>query len=104
MPLDILDIICINKSMQRIHLWVSGVVQGVGFRYFSVRKAREVGISGWVRNTRDGKVEIVAEGEEWQLKEFTENVKIGPSSSNVRGVDVKKEKYKNEFEGFEVKF
>ena len=90
--------------MKRIHVWVSGVVQGVGFRYFTVRQARELEVSGWVRNTHDGKVEIVAEGEEWQLKDFTEQVKIGPSHSSVRGIEVKEEEYKNEFNGFEVRF
>ena len=104
MPLDILNIIHIHKNMHRIHIWVGGVVQGVGFRYFTVRQARETRISGWVRNTPDGGVEIVAEGEEWQLKEFAESVKVGPSHSTVRGIEVKEEEYKNEFDGFEVRF
>ncbi|MEJ2567953.1 MAG: acylphosphatase [candidate division WOR-3 bacterium] len=90
--------------MQRIHIWVSGVVVGVGFRYFTVRKAREFGVSGWVRNTPDGKVEVVAEGEKWQLKELTGSLKVGPSSSSVSGIDAEEEKYQNEFDGFEVRF
>jgi acylphosphatase len=102
--LDILIIIYINKDMQRIHMWVSGVVQGVGFRYFTVRKARELGVSGWVRNTPDGRVEIVAEGENWQLENLVESVNTGPSSSSVSRVDVEEEKYQKEFNGFEVRF
>lgn len=90
--------------MQRIHIWVKGVVQGVGFRYFTIRKARESDISGWVRNTIDGGVEIVAEGEEWQLKDFIENVKLGPSHSTVTGVEIEEEEYRDEFKGFEVRF
>jgi acylphosphatase len=90
--------------MQRIHVWVSGVVQGVGFRYFTVRQARELGISGWVRNTPDGKVEIVAEGEKWQLEEFAKSLKVGPAHSSVTGIEVTEEKYQNEFEKFEVRF
>ena len=90
--------------MLRIHIWISGVVQGVGFRYFTVRKARELGVLGWVRNTPDGTVEIVAEGEKWQLEEFTKNVKTGPSLSSVTGIEVKEEEYQDEFEGFEVRF
>jgi len=90
--------------MQRIHIWVKGVVQGVGFRFFTVREARGLGISGWVRNTPDGSVEIAAEGEEWQLKEFTGSVKVGPSHSSVTGIEVKEEEYQNEFNGFEVRF
>jgi acylphosphatase len=103
-PLDIPNIIRIHKNMQRIHIRIRGIVQGVGFRYFTVRKARESGISGWVRNTPDGGVEIVAEGEKWQLEEFTKNVKIGPSLSSVTGMEVKEEEYQDEFEGFEVRF
>jgi len=103
-PLDILVIICINKNMQRIHIWVSGVVQGVGFRYFAVRKGRELGVTGWVKNTPDGKVEVVAEGVEWQLEELTGDLKVGPSSSSVSGIEVEEEKYQNEFDEFEVRF
>jgi len=90
--------------MQRIHIWVKGVVQGVGFRFFTVRQARELSISGWVRNTVDGGVEIAAEGEEWKLKEFAASVKVGPSHSTVTGIEVKEEEYQNEFNGFEVRF
>jgi acylphosphatase len=104
MPLDILNIININKNMHRIHIWVRGVVQGVGFRYFTIRLARELGVTGWVRNTPDGGVEIVAEGEEWKLKEFAKSVKIGPSHSTVTGTEEREEEYQNEFDGFEVRF
>lgn len=90
--------------MNRIHIWISGVVQGVGFRFFAVRQARELGVSGWVRNTPDGRVEIVAEGEKWQLEEFAKNVKTGPSHSAVTGIEIKEEEFQNEFEGFEVRF
>jgi acylphosphatase len=90
--------------VNRIHIWISGVVQGVCFRYFTVRQARELGVSGWVRNTPDGRVEIVAEGEEWQLEEFAKSVKMGPLHSTVTGTEIKEEKFKDEFEGFEVRF
>ena len=90
--------------MERIHVWVKGMVQGVGFRYFTIRKARELGVTGWVRNSADGGVEIVAEGEKWKLKEFTESVKMGPSHAAVTALEVKEEEYKNEFKEFEVRF
>jgi acylphosphatase len=90
--------------MERIHVWVKGMVQGVGFRYFTIREARESGVTGWVRNSADGGVEIVAEGEKWKLKEFTESVKMGPSHATVTALEVKEEKYKNEFKDFEVRF
>jgi acylphosphatase len=102
--LDISILKHIHKNMRRIHIWVKGIVQGVGFRYFAIRKAREVGVTGWVKNSPDGGVEIVAEGEKWQLEEFTEIVKIGPSHSTITAVEIKEEEYKNEFKGFEVRF
>ncbi|MCL6553967.1 MAG: acylphosphatase [Firmicutes bacterium] len=46
----------------RAHVWVRGRVQGVGFRFFVARHARELGLAGWVRNLPDGRVELVAEG------------------------------------------
>ena len=49
--------------MKRAHLWISGIVQGVFFRYSTSRKAVELGVSGWVRNCQDGRVETVIEGE-----------------------------------------
>lgn len=50
--------------MERIHLWVSGIVQGVAFRYYTAHKARELGLTAWVKNLRHGRVAIVAEGPE----------------------------------------
>jgi len=90
--------------MKRIHLWVSGVVQGVAFRYYTIRKARELSVVGWVKNLCDGRVEAIAEGGEWQLKELTKAMRIGPPSATVIGVEIKEEEYKNEFNQFEVRF
>lgn len=90
--------------MKKIHILVSGIVQGVAFRYFAVRKANELGITGWVKNLFNGKVEIIAEGENWQLKDFVKDIKIGPPSATVIGIEVKEEEFKNEFDSFEVRF
>lgn len=90
--------------MKRIHVWISGVVQGVGFRYFTTRNARELQVKGWVKNLPNGKVEVVAEGEKWRIKDFLDNLKVGPYSASVSGVEVKEEEYKGEFEKFEVRF
>ena len=65
-------------------LVISGRVQGVGFRYFARQKAQELNISGWVRNTPDGNLEIEAEGESLDLAAFTEWMKIGPSRAVIR--------------------
>lgn len=66
---------------------VSGVVQGVGFRYFVLRQAERVGVVGWVRNLPDGRVEVVAGGESDQLSELEKALWTGPSRSRVTGVE-----------------
>lgn len=58
--------------LKRAHITVFGRVQGVSYRYFTVKKAEELKINGWVRNSKDGTVEIMAEGEEKDLKILTE--------------------------------
>jgi acylphosphatase len=70
--------------LKSIYLVISGRVQGVGFRYFARQKAHELNISGWVKNTPDGKLEIEAEGELQNLETFIEWMKIGPSRAVIR--------------------
>jgi acylphosphatase len=72
----------------RCHLWVSGVVQGVGFRFFTERVARRLGLSGVVRNLPDGRVEIVAEGPRAALDQLIAEVRRGPVGAVVTGVRV----------------
>lgn len=65
---------------------VYGRVQGVGFRYFTWKGAERIGIKGTVRNCIDGSVEIVAEGNEEQLQDFYNWLKIGPRTASVERV------------------
>jgi len=67
---------------------VQGRVQGVGFRYFAVRAARELGVSGWVRNLPDGTVETMAEGESAAVERYIERLRQGPVASRVDRVIV----------------
>lgn len=67
---------------------IYGVVQGVGFRYFTLRKAREYGVNGYVRNMPDGSVEAYAIGDRGILDQFLADLKKGPSGSAVDRVDV----------------
>ena len=62
---------------------VSGSVQGVGFRFFAERAAREAGVTGWVRNRPDGTVETVVEGEETAVTRYLERLRRGPGGSRV---------------------
>lgn len=68
---------------------ISGRVQGVGFRYFVLLAARELGITGWVRNLADGSVEVQAQGDESQLDSLESRLRSGPPRSDVRSVDVR---------------
>lgn len=73
--------------MQQLHIHIAGRVQGVFFRAHAKREADRVGITGWVCNTDNGGVEVVAQGEESKLAEFLDWCRRGPDSAEV--VDVK---------------
>jgi acylphosphatase len=75
-----------EKKRFLLSLVVSGRVQGVGFRYFTLQRARAHGVTGWVKNRYDGKVEIEAEGPRGRLLLFLEDVRNGPASSRVTHV------------------
>lgn len=90
--------------MKAVHLKISGLVQGVGFRYFVVRKANSLGLVGFVKNMYEGDVEILAEGDEGMLQQLIEEVKVGPISSDVRDVKVEWMEATGEFSGFDVRF
>lgn len=72
----------------RVHAFVAGVVQGVGFRYFVAREARRLGLAGFVRNLPDGRVEVVAEGERAALERLVAALRTGPPSAEVQDVRV----------------
>jgi acylphosphatase len=87
----------------RTKIKVQGVVQGVGYRFFVIRKARDYRIFGYVRNLPDGNVEIVAEGEKGLLMDFIEDLRIGPEAATVTAVNVEWFDRPREFEDFEIK-
>jgi acylphosphatase len=86
----------------RIHAFVSGLVQGVNFRYYTKKFAEGLGIGGWVRNLNDGRVEVLAEGSEVRIKHFLDFLRKGPPGSKVINVEVKEEEYKGEFKFFDI--
>jgi len=91
-------------SKTRTHVFVSGFVQGVGFRFFTILNARKLGVSGFVKNLRDGRVEVVAEGEPEDVKALLKCLKGGPPGANVTRVEVNWEKYVGKFSNFNVEF
>ena len=87
-----------------VHVIISGRVQGVWFRSDTKQKAEQLGITGWVRNTIDGDVEAIFEGEEDLVKEMIDWCHRGPPSAQVEHVEVKNQDTTNGFEGFSIKY
>ena len=86
----------------RAHVLVSGRVQGVSFRDATRSQAEQLGLNGWVRNTQDGQVEAVVEGDSDTVQQMIEWCKSGPSSADVEDVSVENEQPEN-ISGFEVR-
>ena len=72
---------------QAVRLSIRGRVQGVGYRWWAIREARRLGLDGWVRNRRDGSVELLAVGSEAAIETFIEACRRGPAAATVTGVD-----------------
>jgi acylphosphatase len=70
----------------RLHAFIRGLVQGVGFRYFVLEEAHALGLVGWVRNLHDRRVEVLAEGERSRLEGLLRRLEAGPRGSRVQGV------------------
>lgn len=90
--------------MIRARIVISGFVQGVGFRYFLKQKADELGIVGWVRNTDEGAVEAVLEGDEANVNTIVDACREGPPPASVKNVMVAETKQKEELKGFEIRY
>jgi len=86
----------------RAHVFISGRVQGVFFRANARREALRLGVKGWVRNLRDGRVEAVIEGEEDKVKMMVEWCKRGPPGAIVSKVEIFWEPYKGEYKSFDI--
>ena len=90
--------------MVQYEITISGKVQGVGYRYFAVRKATEMGITGWVKNSVDSSVIIVAQGIEEEIKTFIDYLHIGPTRSRVDQISKVKFNTLSNFDTFSVKY
>lgn len=86
----------------RAHIFVSGRVQGVFFRDHAQRWARSLGLTGWVKNLWDGRVELLTEGEQEDIEKLIARLKQGPPVAQVENVDVTWEEYKDEFSDFRI--
>ncbi len=89
---------------KRANIKISGEVQGVTFRWFIERTARNLGLTGWVKNHEDGSVEVVAEGEKEKLDQLIKACGRGPSWAQVADLESNWQRYKGEFEDFKIIF
>jgi len=86
----------------RVHVIITGKVQGVCFRITTKQEADKYGVTGWVRNRIDGSVEAVFEGEKERVNSVLEWCWDGPSMARVNKVATRSEDHKNEFHNFQV--
>ena len=88
----------------RKHVYLSGKVQGVGFRAFTKRTAHGLGINGWVKNLADGRVEAVFSGAKEKVAKILEEVQKGPSFARVDNIEIEDETYQGEYNNFQVRY
>ncbi|NLY93661.1 MAG: acylphosphatase [Myxococcales bacterium] len=89
-------------GLKRIEIIVRGRVQGVYYRATAEREARQHGLTGWVKNRKDGSVEMVVEGEEDAVKDFLAWAQVGPSTARVDKVETRWRSYTGEFTDFRI--
>ncbi len=90
--------------MSSVRIFVSGVVQGVGFRYFVVAHARNLKLTGWARNLPDGRVEVEAVGERGIIDELIKKIRVGPMAAHVASVNIEWLEKDPAYQGFETRY
>ncbi len=92
------------ETNARVHLYISGIVQGVFFRAHTRDIARELNLTGWVTNLPDGRVEVVAEGPQSALQRLIDWCHKGPPGAQVDDLEVNWEDYSGDFKSFEIRY
>jgi acylphosphatase len=93
-----------QRMKTRVHIFVSGRVQGVAYRYFARDRAITLLLTGWVRNLNDGRVEVLAEGETESIERFLAELRRGPRLARVDQVEVSREVPSGEYAEFAIGF
>lgn len=88
----------------RAHVFVSGFVQGIFFRYETRKMAYRRNVTGWVRNLSDGRVEAVFEGEKRDVDEMIAFCRRGPEGAVIKDVEISWEEPTGEFRGFQIRY
>ena len=89
-----------ENQKYRMHAYIEGRVQGVGFRYFTLQIAQDLDLTGWVRNRWNGRVEVMAEGELENLNQLLSKLRRGPLSAEVTHVDYQFTDAQEDFDSF----
>ncbi len=92
-----------NSPQQRLTIYFSGTVQGVGFRYATRRLADDFAVTGFVRNLDDGRVEVVAEGREDEIQSFIAAIRR-EMGNYIKHVEQSDEPAEGRFQGFGIRF
>ena len=89
---------------KHVHVYYSGQVHGVGFRMTAEETAHRVGVVGWVKNLRDGRVELVGEAEEQVLEQFLQAIRTGPMGNFIKDVEIVWSPAVEIFKEFEIRY
>ncbi|MCX5678476.1 MAG: acylphosphatase [Candidatus Omnitrophica bacterium] len=90
-------------SDKRAHIYYEGMVQGVGFRFSAQERATSLGLKGWVKNLDDGRVEVLCEGAERDIKAFLEKMALA-FGTYISNTDIEWAEAVEEYKGFDISF
>ncbi len=92
------------RNTKRIHLFISGYVQGVGFRWYVQRLAKGINLCGFVKNLRDGRVEVVVGGDDNLIEQFSKELREGSFKDGIEEIKETEEEYDGEYLDFRIRF
>ncbi len=93
-----------SSNEKRAEIIVDGLVQGVGFRYFVMKNAQQLGLKGYVKNLYSGEVLTVVEGEKFLIDDLFNKLKVGPMHASVNKSKINWDESKQEFKNFEIRY
>jgi acylphosphatase len=96
--------IIVGDELVSAHIRVTGMVQGVGYRYFALRQANLFGLKGYVKNKSDGSVELEVEGDKEVIEKFKSLLEQGPGYSSVEKVEISDQPYTAKYTQFTVEY
>jgi acylphosphatase len=92
-----------ETTVNTVRIIVSGLVQGVGFRYYVYREARSLGLNGYVKNLPTGQVEVVALGDKGLIDELVKTLRVGPGYASIAGVQLEEVEIEEDFKDFSIR-